>query len=79
MTCRQSLLTQNFSKTLHDALSVPEMKKDPKVMIPRLDAATWTVIRRPWRTTQAVTADEESAKVEERLQAPGLHRIAARS
>jgi len=46
------------------------MKKNPKVMIPRLDAATWTVIRPGW-TTQAVTADKESAKVEERLPAPG--------
>jgi predicted AlkP superfamily phosphohydrolase/phosphomutase len=81
------------------------MKKDPKVMIMRLDAATWTLIcpwmaeggrpnlarlvnpgvsgrlesilppitppARPGRTAQAVTADEESAKVEKRLQARG--------
>ena len=81
------------------------MKKDPKVMINGLDAATWTLMRRwmveggmpnlarlvnagvsgrlesilppvtpparPRRTAQAVTADEESAKVEERLQARG--------
>jgi predicted AlkP superfamily phosphohydrolase/phosphomutase len=75
------------------------MKKDPKVMIMGLDAATWTLIR-PWitegggpnlarlvnpgapgrsesilpparqgRTAQAVTAEEESAKVEKRLPA----------
>ena len=75
------------------------MKKDPKVMIMGLDAATWTLIR-PWiaegggpnlarlvnpgvpgrlesilpparqgRTAQAVTAEEESAKVEKRFQA----------
>ena len=81
------------------------MKKDPKVMIVGLNAATRTLIRpwmaeagrpnlprlvnvgvsgrlesilppisqpaRPGRTTQAVTADEESAKVEKRFQAPG--------
>ena len=81
------------------------MKKDPKVMIMGLDAATRTLIH-PWmaedgrpnlarlvnvgvsgrlesilppitplarlgRTAQAVTAEEESAKVEKRFQAPG--------
>jgi predicted AlkP superfamily phosphohydrolase/phosphomutase len=73
------------------------MKKDPKVMVMVLDAATRTLIRpsmaeggrpnlarlvnagvsgrlesslppaRPRRTAEAVTVDEESAKVEERL------------
>ena len=81
------------------------MKKDPKVMIMGLNAATRTLIRpwmaeagrpnlprlvnvgvsgrvesilgpitspaRPGRTAQVVTADEESAKVKERLQALG--------
>ncbi len=47
------------------------MKKDPKVMIPGLDAAIWTLVRRRGRIAQAVTADEESAKVEKRLQALG--------
>jgi predicted AlkP superfamily phosphohydrolase/phosphomutase len=74
------------------------MKKDPKVMMMGLDAATCTVVRpwmaeggmpnlaklvnggvsgrvesitppaRPRRNAEAVTADEESAKVEKRLQ-----------
>jgi predicted AlkP superfamily phosphohydrolase/phosphomutase len=81
------------------------MKKDPKIMLMGLNAATRTLIRpwmaeggrpnlprlvnvgmfsrlesilppisrpaRPGRTAQAVTADEESAKVEKRFQAPG--------
>src|SRR5213080_437095 len=43
-------LNQNFEKTyvqynLYE--SAPEMKKDPKVIIIGLDAATWTLIR-PW-------------------------------
>jgi len=47
------------------------MKKDSKAMIIGLDAATWTLVRRPGRTAQAVTSRRGSTKIEERLQALG--------
>ena len=47
------------------------MKNDPKVMIIGLDAAAWTLVRRPERTALAATADKESGKAEEGLQALG--------